>query len=162
MYTHNSDLNYYLDFPIVTNCGSYALRLKEWFDPFWAFAKITGLVVSEWIEEKWEEGFSDFEISCLYGDVLTEYLLKEFDGELEICENKDILKAGTELIALNTYCTYDDDSGPDYDFHFKVLRDGVWKEKCGYTQVTTCEEYNWSYGDFEYIGEPIYFYHKVN
>ena len=50
-YTRNSDLNYYKENPWQTNCGSYALRLNEWYDldePFEEVARhlVFGFVVN--------------------------------------------------------------------------------------------------------------------
>lgn len=156
-YTRNSDLTYYEKYPKKTNCGSYALRLNEWYHLNAYFTEKMDRSLDSWIEEKKEEGYSNYEISCLYGDILTEVLLERFEGELELCDGSLPKTNDIELVAFNTFCYYDMEGFIDSDFHFKVFRDGIWKEKCGTERVRICNEFYWG----DYIGDPIYFYHKI-
>lgn len=161
MYTRNSDPDYYWTNQRKTNCGSYALRLKEWYDPIDDFFEKTGMWISEWIDHQGEKGYSNFEISTLYRDILVDCLLEEFKGELELCNGKIPTNSSLELISFNTFCIYDPDECADFDFHFKVFRDGEWSEKCGWGEVRDCDEADWVYPFGEYIGKPVYFYHKI-
>ena len=156
-YTRNSDLNFYKEKPWETNCGSYALRLNEWYelDPY--FEDVTGYYIDEWIDEQGEKGFSDFEISEMYGEILVEGILQDFEGELEVCNGRPPATKGVELIAFATFCYYVEDGSPDFDYHFKVLRDGKWMEKCGTDRVRECEEDEWG----DYISGVTYFYHRI-
>lgn len=154
-YTRNSNLLYYEEYPDEANCGSYALRLNEWYDPEYYFEVTEGEIYS-WIEEKFNEGYEDWEISTIYGKILAEGMLKEFQDELELCNGNPAPTNDVELIAFNTFCgnySY----GYDYDFHFKVFRDGKWMEKCGTGPVKECELDEWG----DYIGNTIFFYHGV-
>ena len=47
------------------------------------------------------------------------------------------------------------------DFHFKVLRNGLWQEKCGSDPVRFCEEDDWHNGLVEYISYTSYFAKKL-
>lgn len=156
-YTRNSDIKFYEEKPWETNCGSYALRLNEWYELDNLFEDVVGSYVDEWIEDQNKMGHSDFEISCIYGEILVECILNEFEGELEICDGLPPSTSNVELIAFNTFCYYEDTGYADFDYHFKVLRDGTWKEKCGAGPVRECDEDEWG----DYIGDVIYFYHKI-
>ena len=157
-YTRNSDLTYYKSHPDYTNCGSYALRLNEWYDPEEYFEDIYGSIY-DWIEEKGSEEYSDSEITDIYSSILIEGMLQEFEGELELCDGWPPSEPNKELIAFNTFCHWDDGvNWTNYDFHFKVFRNGKWSEKCGCNEVQDCEEDDWG----RYIGEPCYFYHTIN
>lgn len=156
-YTRNSDLTYYNDEQYYTNCGSYALRLNEWYDLDEYFEETTGYYIDEWIGKKNEEGYNDYEISTMYGDILVDGILEDFKGELEICGGQPPESTDIELIAFSTFCYAECCRFPDYDYHFKVLRDGKWMEKCGSGPVEECTENGWG----DYIGDVTYFYHKI-
>ena len=156
-YTHNSDLSHYDKCYRSTNCGSYALRLNEWYHLNELFENVTGSFTDDWVTDMGNEGLTDYEISCIYEDILVDCLLNDFEGELKLCTGNKPKDPNIELIAFNTFCYYDAGGYSDYDFHFKVFRDGVWKEKCGALKVRECEEDDWG----EYIGETIYFYHRI-
>lgn len=159
-YTRNSDLNHYKEFQASTNCGSYALRLNEWYHLNLLFEEEMGEWTYTWIRNKAEEGYTEYEISALYGRILARCMLAEFKGDLEICDGTPPETDDVELVALNTFCYCDDPEcfeSIDTDFHFKVFRDGVWKEKCGRQAVRECDGLFWG----GYIGKPIYFYHKI-
>ena len=155
IYSRNTNLDYYIDEQEYTNCGSYALRLNEWYDPEDYFERRIGNIC-DWIGDQTDAGYSDEEISNIYGEILFEGISEEFANEIELWNGMPPAP-GTELIAFNTFCRWDDDWGADWDFHFKVLRDGKWMEKCGPLPVEECDEYDWG----RYIGTPIYFCHRI-
>ena len=156
-YTRNSDLNYYETDRWATNCGSYALRLNEWYELDQYFEDVTGYYIDEWIDEQGENGYSDYEISTMYGDILVDGILEEFKGELEVCDGRPPTTSNVELIAFSTYCYYIEEGSSDFDYHFKVLRNGKWMEKCGTYKVRECDEDEWG----DYIGDVTYFYHRI-
>lgn len=156
-YTHNTDLSHYETNRKITNCGSYALRLNEWYHLNLRFEDEIGDWIDVWISRKSQEGYSDYEISCFYGEISAQCMLEDFKGELELCDGTLPKTDDVELIAFNTFCFCEDCCYPDSDFHFKVFRDGVWKEKCGRQAVRECDGKHWG----SYIGKPIYFYHKI-
>lgn len=157
-YTRNSDLTHYDRNQTTTNCGSYALRLNEWYHLNLRFEEKTGEWIDDWAYREGQEGVPDEELTNIFEDVLLECLLEDFEGELEVCNGALPTSDGIELIAFNVFCTYDDESNlVDSDFHFKVFRDGVWKEKCGGGRVHECSINHWGL----YTGEAVYLYHKI-
>lgn len=156
-YTRNSDLNYYRDHPAATNCGSYALRLNEWYDPETYLESLEDGDVYEWIDLMAMNGYSDDEITEIYIDILVEGMLQEFDGELELCDGRAPSTPNIELIAFNGFCTWNEDYDIDADFHFKVLRDGHWSEKPGSEPIEFCDKDDWH----RYTGNPVYMYHRI-
>ena len=156
-YTRNSDLTYYETNRNEVNCGSYALRLNEWYSPEGYFEDTVGSYIEDWIIEMGECGHTNEEISNVFGDILVEGILSEFDGELEPCDGRPPTTSDVELVSFNTFCIYEENEYPDYDFHFKVLRDGKWMEKHGPCPVCECDEFDWG----RYIGKATYFYHKI-
>ena len=156
-YTRNSDLNYYNAHPSAANCGSYALRLNEWYDPEDYFIVTEGDIY-EWAESMGEAGYNDYEMSNIYADILLEGIMEEFNGELEFCDGRAPSTSDKELIAFNTFCYWHGDYSADIDFHFRVYRDGKWSEKCGHNDVRDCDIDDWG----RYIGEPVYMYHRID
>ena len=156
-YTRNSDLNYYETDRWATNCGSYALRLNEWYDLDEPFEEKTGYYIDEWISEQSDNGLNDYEISTLYGDILVEIMLEELADELTICNGAPPSTSDVELIAFCTFCYCENAKYPDYDYHFKVFRDSKWMEKVGTGPVHECTEDEW----WDYIGDVTYFYHRI-
>ena len=133
-YTRNSDPEYYDKNRYCANCGSYALRLCEWYDPETYLMDQTDTVyVEEWIEHMALNGYDNYDIT-------------------------DPTTSDKELIAFNGFCSCDDNYNIDYDFHFKVFRDGMWSEKPGCEPVKFCELEEWG----RYTGEPVYMYHKID
>ena len=156
-YTHNSDLSLYDKSPSTTNCGSYALRLNEWYHLDRHFHDLMGETLEDWIIAKTKVGYSEYEITYFYEVILIKGLLLDFEGELEVCDGTPPETDDMELIAFNAFCYCIDSEFADADFHFKVFREGQWKEKCGKCQVRECDKEHWG----SYIGDPFYFYHKI-
>ena len=157
-YTRNSDPDYYNKNRVRANCGSYALRLREWYDPEEYLESIEEDYVDGWIECMAMNGYDNDEITDYYIDVLVDGMLQEFDGELELCDGQPPTTSDKELIAFNGFCCCDDDYNIDYDFHFKVLRDGMWSEKPGREPVKFCDLEEWG----RYTGKTVYMYHKID
>ena len=154
-YTRNRDLTYYETNRARANCGSYALRLNEWYDPEDYVEDIIGNTY-EWIEELAEEGYEDWEIATMFAEIMVDGILQEFNGELELCDGYLTDEPNIELVALCTWCAYDD-MGSDWDFHFKVYRNGKWMEKNGCGPVIECDEDNWG----RYNSDIFYMYHWI-
>ena len=76
----------------------------------------------------------------------------------ELCDGRPPTTSDKELIAFNGFCICDDDYNTDVDFHFKVLRDGMWSEKPGREPVKFCELDEWG----RYTGKTVYMYHKID
>ena len=157
-YTKNSDLNYYETHQWESNCGSYALRLNEWYDPE-AYFEIKVGCIDDWAKELGSNGYENFEVSTMYGEELIKGMLEEFNGELEICNGTIPEDPKVELIAFSTLCNWRDDfETVDIDFHFKVFRNGKWMEKCVTSEVREFDEFEWG----PYNEDVTYFYHRIN
>lgn len=156
-YTRNSDLTFYESNRQETNCGSYALRLNEWYDLDDPFEDLYGEITG-WIHDMAMD-YTDEEISEIYGEALVDIILKDFEGEIVVCDGRPPKTKDVELIAFSVFCYYNEDYNySDWDYHFKVLRDGVWKEKCGMDIVRECDKNDWL---DRYVSDVVYFYHKV-
>ena len=159
-YTRNRDLNYYDTYRGRANCGSYALRLNEWYRLNERFIDKTDMFIEDWAYDEGSQGIPNSELTRVFGEVLLECLLEDFGDELEICDGALPTSDNVELIVFNVFCRYSDEWDPcvDSDFHFKVFRNGKWMEKCGWGKVKECEEHFWGI----YTGEPVYLYHKLS
>lgn len=159
-YTHNSNLHYYMTHESVTNCGSFALRTEEWYDPD---GSIGWASIEDWVREGFSNGLERQEMSNLFLDRIVEQVLYDFnDIRVLFNGNEDEVKDNEELIALRVFANYDfDDDWADWDFHFKVLRDGRWQEKNGDSEVHYCDLEDWSSGCLDYISDTVFFAKKI-
>lgn len=161
-YTRNSDPKYYETHQGISNCGSYAFNIKEWYDADSDFEDNVGDIFM-WIKDMVYEGYSDEEISDIYAEEIVPKILDDFDGEVrEIDGENSPLAPNEELVALRTFCYYDEDGWCNYDFHFKVFRDSRWMEKCGDTAVRFCTLDDWTTGINTYISKTIFFAHRIS
>jgi hypothetical protein len=161
-YTKNSDPNYFEENEAWSNCGSFAFNIEEWYDPECDFEIDVGYI-GDWMMEMVDNGYSCDEVADIYTERLVESVLNDFFGEVrEVCFPSEI-QENEELIALRGCCRYEtnEDNYPDYDFHFKVLRNGIWQEKCGQLPVKFCTEDDWTYMTRTYNSETIYFAHQI-
>ena len=81
------------------------------------------------------------------------------------CVEDYVEKDDEELIAFRIFFDiefYDEDTGEvdffDYDFHYQVLRNGEWREKCGAGPIELCEG-DWITRDgvYNYDSETRYY-----
>ena len=161
-YQHNSDSNYFISNCFASNCGSYAFNVQGWYD---AENKLEDSVgdIETWIREMAAD-YTDDEITDIYTDVLIDQILYDFDGEIRMVESElSPVASNEELIAFRTYCLYDEEwDWVGWDFHFKVFRDGCWKEKCGTNPIRTCTLNEWVNGENVYTSKTHFFAHKTS
>ena len=151
-YTRNTDPTFYYKNSGEVNCGSFALRLNEWYEPEEDYDTIYDWIIGM----SWD--YDDYEISNLYADTIINRILEDFAGEIEICDGRAPSTDDLELIAFATYCIYDEsEEYCSWDFHFKVFRDGIWQQKCGCYKPEFCEFDEWG----DYTSKITYFYHKI-
>ena len=158
-YTRNSDSEYYNKNCAHANCGSFAFNIEEWYDPEIDFKSMVGYI-DEWVTNMHDEGYSDDEIADIYIEAIAERVLDDFSGELREIYYLSDVNVDEELIALRGWCFYSNEYS-DYDFHFKVLRNGIWQEKCGTQPIKFCLEDDWTYTTRTYNSITIYFAHKI-
>ena len=151
-YTRNTDPTYYQKHSGAANCGSFAFRLNEWYEPTEDYDEI-----NDWLTEMgWN--YDDNELADMYADILIDKILEDFAGEIEPCDGRAPSTKDTELIAFATFCYYDtDEDYCDWDFHFKVFRDGIWQQKCGCFKPEFCELEEWG----RYNSKVSFFYHTI-
>lgn len=160
-YTKNTDPNYFIDYQQDSNCGSYAFNIKEWYNPELNLVIEAGSI-EERILDLLDEGWSNEEISELYSNSLVKSIFHDFGNEVKEVDYDYKPEENEELIAFRTYCIGNLMEGyADWDFHFKVFRNGLWMEKNGRQPVRFCLEDEWEYGIRSYISNTIYFAHKI-
>ena len=153
-YTKNSNPNHYIEHEYETNCGSYALRIQEWYE--------VDFDMQVYALQMKDEGADDEEIYWTITDEATILLLYEFENELrQLTGADDFIADNEELIAFRISLETWDDYGAD--FHFRVFRGGKWMEKCGCQEVRECEfeEDSWETG-LIYEGPIVYFAHQIS
>jgi hypothetical protein len=157
------------------NCGSYALGVDSWFIPY--------------NEDEFDYGGRDSFISTLFEDgrdvdtIMDILLACDEDGILEQCPwiirvDRDEITDDDTIIAYRLALEIDKFSNDesecifadyiDTDFHFRIRRNGIWKEKCGSEPIITCKEQTWE--EFEkpwdtgygvtYSSKILYFKYK--
>ena len=107
-YTANNDPKYYESHRSVTNCGSYALRLKEWYDN--EVDEYFG-GIDQWCMELLEEGISDNDIPDMIAETYLAYVCRDMGDSVKLLTRLDhasMLKAAArnfneELIAFRMY-----------------------------------------------------------
>lgn len=150
-YTANNDPNFYKSHCSVTNCGSYALRLKEWYDN--EVDECFG-GIEQWCLELLEEGISDSDIPDMIAETYLDRICRDLGDSIKVLTRLDratMLKVAAhnfheELIAFRTYVPIEEWDPEDYlefDFHFRVYRDGRWMEKNGNHAVQECDISDW-------------------
>lgn len=159
-YTKNLNPAYFEEFPTEANCGSFAFNIEEWYNPEKHFIASVGNI-DKWIQEMYESGYSLDELANIYVEDLVGQVLEDFHLEIRLITRFSEVQSNEEVIALRAWCYYSEDDWSDWDFHFKVLRDGIWQEKCGCESVRFCLRDEWSYGTRTYNSETVYFAHRV-
>ena len=154
---YNTDPNFWNTDRRNCNCGSLAFNLDEWYHP----GALTHIdkediydYLCEWGQSCWDDDELANRLAELYldrieadfGDEITEPTLDELDEEEELIA----FRAG----AYNWGDDY------DYDFHFKVYRNGEWIEKLGGGGIELTSPNNWD-GPMYYNSETFYFIHRV-
>ena len=155
-YTKNTNPHYYEENQNCSNCGSFAFQIEEWYSPDEYFEEDMGVSVEEWIDNRIWNGWDEYDMSDEFAGILVNYILNDFDDVRYIVQISE-LEQNEELIAFRTFVTTDG----NWDFHFKVLRNGMWLEKCGSDPTRFCEKDDWHNGLMEYISYTSYFARKL-
>lgn len=159
-YTKNTDPHYFETNQDASNCGSFAFNIEEWYAPEEDFLDSVGYM-TDWIIDMLDNDYSIDELADIYTEALVTRILSDFGSDIRPVDLYDEIDSDEELVALRGWCYFDDDDWAEWDFHFKVLRDGLWQEKCGSGPVRFCLEDEWSYGFRTYNSETFYFAHRV-
>ena len=161
-YTKNTNPHYYEENEAYSNCGSFAFNIEEWYNPE-IDLEAQVFYVGSWMLEMLDDGYTCDEVADIYAEILADSILEDFAGEIREVFSPSQVHDDEELIAFRGYCRYEieEDQFPDYDFHFKVLRNGIWQEKCGRRPVKFCTLDDWNYMTRTYNSITFYFAHRV-
>ena len=150
-YTTNHDPEYYNAHCSMVNCASYAMNIKEWWDP--EIEEDYGSIY-EWVDAMEDCGYTLTEMQDIIAEEYIDAFLNDFPSVRALDKSTDI-QPDEELIAFRICLDLDDDI--DFDFHFRVFRDGKWSEKNGNGLVHDCSMAYWG----KYNSKTFYFGHKV-
>ncbi len=157
----NSDPNYFIDHQLVTNCGSLALNIKEWYCPDEVFDTPDEDYAYYLIEKN--KCTLEAAIKLMLARNV-EQILKDFDF-LELCSGDRELARGEELIAFRMCLSYPIFGELDTDYHFRVKRNNRWLEKpgCGPVREVDFTEEPWVVSEsLVYWGPIAYFLRKAS
>lgn len=151
------------------NCGGLAFNIKTWYSPEWKYHEVLPpefFDIDEYAEHLWLEGYETWEIANQIQGIYLEGILEDFGDKVRVLNDDGGWDSDEELIAFRVRSGYyDGDYTADVDFHFKVLRDGIWIEKNGSNDVHTCDEDEWEYFEEDnsmyYDSDTIYLAHKI-
>lgn len=156
----NTDIDLY-------NCGGYALGTYSWYMPYpegFDREDIEDIVVNNYLC-----GASYNETTERLLEIFEKQMLSDFSTLRAVaaeCVEDYVEKDDEELIAFRIFFDiefYDEDTGEvdffDYDFHYQVLRNGKWREKCGAGPIELCESDYWITKDgvYNYDSEIRYY-----
>ena len=147
LYKRNSNPELFFEEPGETNCGSFALNVTEWYTPY-----ITDDGVDEDDElyqyAEWERANHAYELAqegYTAEEIIEELIEQDFEFILKTCPwlepiDEDEIYDGGRVIAYRLSMEIpgereEFDADECMDFHFRVLIDGEWWEKCGATEV---------------------------
>ena len=142
----------------MTNCGSYAFNILEWYSP--------------WPKRESAETFIDRKLNSDYSnlpqlveqimEMCTERILQDFASKniVKISDPRQVHQDQDVVAFRIAAVPGDKDNFTETDFHFRVCRDGRWTEKVGSKEIRECgfSEDNWPFThDIEYDSPIIYF-----
>ena len=135
------------------NCGGYAFETYSWYGPG-DFSEEDD-AVNDFIINIMDSDISDEEdINELLFDFCVNEILKTFPTYRRISEEEaQQLPIFTKIIAFRIF--FNDFF--DYDYHFKIRKNGIWSHKRGSSKVKQCTLEKWSYIDCSYNSPTAYF-----
>lgn len=149
----NHDPNYFEEHSFLTNCGSFAFNIREWYSPDDRFNEDD----IELGNRLYKEGLLNVEdiLDLLYRRDVKQ-ILKDFNL-VRVADQNITLRQDEELIAFRMCVNPDaptEDEPLYIDYHFRVKRNGMWMEKIGCHEVQ--EIHNYSEDPWEISEELIY------
>ena len=131
------------------NCMGYAFGVELMMNP------ATTLYVLEWMDEMYNIFNTNSlevpdEISDWVADDCEDCLCDCYPG-LELIKNPESVPEDKELISFK-FAVNSLTNPSDYNFHFKVRRNGTWSEKLGDEEIRECEllpDESWDSRDFQ-------------
>lgn len=163
----NIDNTEYKDY----NCGGYALKTFSWYHPYKFFAW-------EYIEKLLDDGYDCNEIVDRILQLSCDNMLEDFGSKIRLIDYTDHdrgdaiekkllaqLHTNEELIAfrigleIDDTRMYEDEAVvEDYDFHYRVYRNGCWQEKIGNGMIGYCDFTEDIWDGYCTYDSPIYYF----
>lgn len=161
----NHDPNYFEEHSFVTNCGSFAFNIQEWYSPDDRFAEDDIELGNRLYEEN---AWSVEDILKLLYDRDVAQILEDFKVK-QVTDKNISLNRNEELIAFRMCVNPDaptEDEPLYIDYHFRVKRYGTWMEKIGCHEVREIHNYSeepWRISEeLIYTGPIAYFVKKCS
>lgn len=165
--TYNRGFEFWNEEHRECNCGSYAFNLDEWYCPGYLSGTYDDddCEIPIFLGYCEDDGMTEDELANQLAGFYLDKIKKDFKDSIRIlCEQPRIvdLKDNEELIAFRAGayswggCNC---SSYDYDFHFKVYRDGRWLEKKGSLAINFTTLDDWM-GSLYYNSETFYIIHR--
>lgn len=138
-------------------CGGYALGIYSWYKPY-DIGVVDEIANALELDENIDDIIHDLFVST------RDHILVDFPN-LRLIKKEDIDKYDSVIayrVGISQYSTYDH---VDWDFHFRLYKDGKWTEKAGGLPISECEfdpleEIQWECEDDDelvYTGEIALF-----
>lgn len=160
---YNKSLTFWDECHRECNCGSYALNLNEWYHP----GDLCGHGTEDsagWFLADQDPYYTDDELADMLAEYYIDHLLEDFGDSISMpsLDEPEVIPNGEELIAFRAgaYRFGEDSDECDYDFHFKVYRDGDWFEKMGSDDIQRTSINDWCNSCMYYNSQTFYFTHK--
>lgn len=160
---YNKGLDFWKKEHEECNCGSYAFNLNEWYSP----GVICGVDDNEngpmdCLDYWYGEGYRRKELADELAKFYLERIEDDFKDSIQIVtEMPELYRTNAEVIAFRAAAYVEEDyENFDYDFHFKVFRDGKWLEKKGSQPIKFTSIEDWS-GSICYNSQTFYIIHSL-
>ena len=160
---YNTDPNFWNEPRSQCNCGSLAFNLDEWYHPGALTYIDSETELYDYLESCNENYIDDDELANELAELYLSRIIADFGDQITEPTTRKIseeeVDEGEEIIAFRAGA-YEWGDDFDYDFHFKVYRDGEWIEKLGGGAIELTTPYNWD-GSMYYNSETFYFIHRL-
>lgn len=159
---YNKGLDFWKKEHEECNCGSYAFNLNEWYCP----GAIRGTDDEDGpidcLDYWYGQGYRREELADKLAEFYLEKIEDDFRDKIKIVtEMPELSDTNIEVIAFRAGAYEEEDYDDfDYDFHFKVFRNGSWLEKRGREPIKFTSLEDWS-GSICYNSQTFYIIHRL-
>ncbi len=122
-------INWYLNNPDITNCGSYAFNILNWYNPWPKRQSAAELIDMQLAPD--HRNLQSLKRNIMR--ICSKKILEDFKSKnIKQISSPKFYKPNKDLIAFRIAVAPGDwDNCTETDFHFRVFRDGYWSEKSG-------------------------------
>lgn len=159
---YNKGLDFWKKEHKECNCGSYAFNLNEWYSPGVICGADDENGLMDCLDYWYGEGYRREELADELAKFYLERIEDDFKDSIKIVtEMPELYRPNAEVIAFRAAAYAGEDyENFDYDFHFKVFRDGKWLEKKGSQPIKFTSIEDWS-GSICYNSQTFYIIHSL-